>query len=377
MKNKYTLSSLTRCAKALAGGMLISSCVYSQDSSAIKTYMEMDLEALLSLQTDGRGDVGGFGRRLSENNAKSLIHGYVTNEFHTYESGKASTFDNHYYNVFVGSNIGENIFAEIQLEYEHGGEDITARYAQVDYKFSDALIIRTGKFLTPINTFNEYLYPEYINKAISRPWINREITPTAWGEVGVQVRGSVKPLKSLQVFYSAFLVNGLEGTDGDGIRDLRNNFRDKNNGEKSYGGRLGAKISGLEFGAGVYNGKYTTDGKKNLFIGAFDAAYSTQRLTIWSEFNMANQESGDSVLNKMGGSLLIAYSVFERIEPVVRVDFIQLGTSVKEDDRSRLYAGINYKLANTMTVRAGYEFITDEGTDANDNTFSIQLALGF
>ena len=71
-------------------------------------------------------------------------------------------------------------------------EEIEVRYAQLDFKLlpnSDALILRTGKFLTPAGEFNEYLYPEYLNKGINRAYVNREIVPSAWGEVGIQLRG--------------------------------------------------------------------------------------------------------------------------------------------------------------------------------------------
>ena len=156
----------------------------------LDSLLNMDLGEVLELQSSGRGEVGSFGYRLSSDEAKTTIHGYTTNEYFDQE-GEVSTFDNHYFNVFVGTQVEEKIFAEIQLEYEHGGEVVEIRYAQLDYKVSDAFIIRTGKFLVPINTFNEYLYPEYIYKAISRPFIDRNIVPTAWGEVGLQVRGKL------------------------------------------------------------------------------------------------------------------------------------------------------------------------------------------
>ncbi len=374
-RNLYNLGKRALITALIPAAFCVSA--QAQDENELKDLLQMDLESMLDLKSVGRGDVGGFGYRLSENQSESVIHGYTTNEFFHYQKdGKPSSFDNHYYNVLLGSNIGSNVVAEIQLEYEHGGKDIDARYAQLDYKFNDAFVIRTGKFLTPINTFNEYLYPEYINKAISRPYINREITPSAWGEVGIQARGKVAASEELDVFYSAFVVNGLEGNEGSGIRGLRGNMQDKNARDKAVGGRLGAAISGLEFGAGVYNGKYTADGQQNLFIGAFDAVYNTERMSIWGEYNMANMQAGDTTINRNGATILFSYLVTDRIEPVLRYDFINLDSGNLDDDRARIYIGANYNFSNTMSFKVGYEIVNSKGTNPADNVLSFQLALG-
>lgn len=351
--------------------------VSAQDDVSLEELLEMDLEKIVELQSGGRGDVGSFGYRLGGFDSKFQVHGYVTNEFVSQQES-INTFDNHYYNLLLGSQIGDKIFAEIQLEYEHGGEEIQARYAQVDIKVSDAFIIRTGKFLVPINTFNEYLYPEYINKTISRPFVNRNITPTAWAEVGVQLRGNFDLSSSMKGFYSAYMVNGLEGAEGGDIRSMRGNNRDKNNDNKAIGGRFGINTDKIEFGAGLYNGKYTPDGLYGLTIFSVDAGYLTNGLTMRVEYNLANMETSAVDISRNGASAMVSYIIKEKFEPVVRYDFMNWDDpSNPTKDKSRLYLGINYLIASTMNAKIGYEIINNEGTDLDDNVFAIQLALGF
>lgn len=356
----------------------------TSDKVDLDKLLEMDLETVLEQQTSGRGDVGSFGYRLGTSDSKVDIHGYVTNEYIDAENAN-STFDNHYFNLLVGTQVGEKIFAEIQLEYEHGGEEIQARYAQVDYKINNALIIRTGKFLIPINTFNEYLYPEYINKAISRPFINRNIAPTAWAEVGLQLRGSFQLGEHWTPFYSAYVVNGLEGDPGGDIRGMRNNHRDRNNDNKAFGGRIGVTSDfGFEAGAGTYYGVYTPDGDDDLLIGSFDAAYTNENFTLRAEYSLANMSVSDTSVTQQtsiernGASLTASYIFNQRFEPIVRYDFMAWDDPADETkDKSRIYLGMNYRISNTMNAKVGYELITNEGTDVDDNVLSFQLALGF
>ncbi len=348
----------------------------AQDVS-LDELLEMDLEKLVELQSSGRGDVGAFGYRLGTNESSVQIHGYVTNEFIDQQES-TSTFDNHYYNLFVGTSLGEQIFAEIQLEYEHGGDDIAVRYAQVDYKISDALIFRTGKFLVPINTFNEYLYPEYIYQSISRPFINRNIAPTAWAEVGAQLRGTFELSNNLNGYYSAYIVNGLEGDEGGDIRAMRNNNRDRNNDNKAIGGRLGVRSSELEVGAGIYNGAYTEDGEHNLTIVSFDAGYTLEDLTLRAEYGIGRLETSTGNIVRTGMAVSAAYLIAKKFQPVGRFDFMNWDDPTNPTlDRNRIYLGFNYLLSNTMNAKIGYEIIGNDGEDVKDNVLALQVALGF
>ncbi len=330
---------------------------------------------------------GGFGADLAKNVSFVNFNGYITNEFFSAQ-GSNTTFDNHYFNIFVSSQLTDKIFIEGQLEYEHGGKDIDVRYAYADYKISEAFVIRSGKFLVPAGEFNEYLYPEYLNKTVSRAWVNREIAPSAWGEIGVQVRGRLGNGGDVTPFYAAYVVNGLNGDSGDGIRNLRGNDRDTKGGNdnKAFGGAFGVDLGDeITISANYYSGKYTPDNELNLSILGASFYMNKEKYSVWGEYHMANQEAyndatdpslGSTDLQKHGFYIQGGYMVTDKLESILRYDAITLD-GAPEGDRSRITVGANYYLAKTAIVKVNYELISDDGADADDNVFGVQLSIGF
>ncbi|MEO0330945.1 MAG: hypothetical protein AAF223_04550 [Bacteroidota bacterium] len=332
-----------------------------------------------------RSATGSFGQRLAKEASFVNFNGYITNEFKSVQGGDPS-FDQHYFNVFISSQLTSRISVEGQLEYEHAGKDIDLRYGFADYELiEEALIIRSGKFLVPAGEFNEYLYPEYLSKTVERAYVNREITPSAWGEVGVQARGRLTKLSPKVIpYYSVYVVNGLHGEEGAGIRDLRGNDRDKSaNGNKAIGANLGIEVANIKFSTNYYQGKYTNDNQLGLSILGTSFYMDREKLSIWSEAHTANQQIFTDIdqdeitsLRKYGYYVLAGYKVTERWEPVIRYDQIVLD-GAPEADRNRLTLGLNYHIAKNAVVKTNYDIIQNGGEDVEDNQFSLQLSIGF
>lgn len=333
----------------------------------------------------GKGRSGSFGKRLSSISNFVSINGFVTNEFHVPEGG-ISTFDQHYFNLFATAELNDRILAEIQLEYEHGGEEIEVRYAQLDFKLlpnSNALILRTGKFLTPAGEFNEYLYPEYLNKIINRAYVNREIVPSAWGEVGIQLRGmlfSDDSTKNVKPYYSLYVVNGLQGDSGGSIRGFRGNNRDKTDSNKAFGGNLGIEVGKhVNLSANYYTGKYAADGSLNLSIAGISGHYDNGTASIYGAYHMANQElDGGGELKKNGFYIQGGYKIGEKVEPILRYDQIDLDDpGFLEGNRQRISLGLNYHIFQNAVVKCHYDIVSDDGTNTDNNILSFQFAIGF
>ncbi len=351
------------------------------------TAQEDDFDATVN-DDDKKTATGGFGADLAKNLSFVNFNGYITNEFFAGTNGGNSTFDNHYFNVFISSQLTDKIFIEGQLEYEHGGQDIDVRYAYADYKVSEAFVVRSGKFLVPAGQFNEYLYPEYLNKTVSRAYVNREISPSAWGEVGVQIRGRFDSGSSAVPFYSVYVVNGLNGDSGAGIRSLRGNMRDSRGGNenKAFGGAFGVDIGNdITVAANYYSGKYSSDNELNLAIMGASFYMDKEKFSIWSELHLAKQEAyndatdvtqGISDLDKSGFYVQGGYMITDKLEPIVRYDAIKLD-GAPDADRSRITLGANYYLAKTAVVKVNYELVSDDGADPDDNLFGVQLSIGF
>lgn len=339
-------------------------------------------------ENDKKTSTGGFGAALSKNASFVSFNGYITNELFA-QQGRNSTFDNHYFNVFISSQLTDKIFIEGQLEYEHGGKDIDLRYGYADYKISEALVIRSGKFLVPAGEFNEYLYPEYLNKTVSRAYVNREIAPSAWGEVGVQVRGRINEEANVTPFYAIYVVNGLNGESGAGIRSLRGNSRDTDTGSnknKAVGGEIGLDLGDdITMSTNYYSGKYSSDNELNLSILGASFYMNKEKFSLWGEYHMAMQDayndatdvtSGITTLNKSGFYVQGGFMITEKLEPIVRFDAISLD-GAPEDDRNRLTFGANYYLAKNAVLKVNYELRGDDGVNAEDNLFGMQFSIGF
>ncbi len=191
-----------------------------------KAIEDISIEELLEQEVVAVGETGSFGSRLENLGVKPYVHAYAVIDFME-QQGVPSTFNAHYFNVFIGANIAERVIPEVQLEYEHGGDEIQVRFAQIDVRVAeDLLAVRAGKFLVPMGLYNEYLYPEYISKTPQRPFAMREIVPVSWAETGVQLRGRYGWAAHRDMNYALYVVNGLEqkdGKDGGGIRHMRGN----------------------------------------------------------------------------------------------------------------------------------------------------------
>ena len=357
------------------------SSIYSQEDT---TDTEFETH-IVQNNTKHKGGVGSFGRSLSHLTSFVSLNGYATNEFLSYQDGK-NTFNSHYFNLLASAEVTDKIFAEIQMEYEYGGTSLEARYAQVDYKFNDRFIIRSGKFLVPAGEFNEYLYPEYLSKTTNRAFVNENIIPVSWGEVGVQLRGNfISPEDSafINPFYSIYLVNGLRGQNGGDLRPMRGNVLDTT-GSVAYGGNLGTQIGNhfnIQFN--YYYGDYDPTATLDLIIAGSSVSYDDDKFSFYGSFHTAQQEyltdinnpDSEDVLNKFGFYGQVAYK-FKNFEPVLRYDQIRLD-GAQELNKDRFTFGMNYYFYKHCVVKVNYELIKNQGIDLKDNLFSLQLALGF
>lgn len=353
--------------------------------TTLNAYGQEEFDVTIKEEKEERSATGSFGQQLSKLTSLVNFNGYITNEFKWVQE-KDPSFDQHYFNVFISAQLTERISVEGQLEYEHAGKDIDLRYGFADYKLvGDAIVLRSGKFLLPAGEFNEYLYPEYLTKTVERAYVNREITPSAWGEVGVQFRGRLAKLSPHVIpYYSVYVVNGLHGEEGAGIRSLRGNDRDQGaNANKAVGGNVGLEWKDIKFSVNYYQGKYTNDNELGLGILGTSFYMDRDKLSVWGEVHAGNQQifanedqTEITSLNKLGYYLLVGYKVTEKLEPIVRYDEIQLD-GTPEGDRQRTTLGLNYHIAKNAVAKMNYDIIRNGGEDVKDNQFSLQLSIGF
>ena len=351
----------------------------------------MEIEDLMEVDIR-TGKPGWFGAQLEQLRFEPYVHGYSDVVYKDYDLNRGrsvDTFDMHYFNIIVGTDINDKIAAEILLEYEHGGDDTGVRYGIIDYKINDSTILRMGKFLVPMGRFNEYLSPEYANKLPDRPKCLWNIVPIVWAETGVQLRGEYEMPCERSFNYALYIVNGLEQeantdgsvADGGDIRSMRQNNRDSNNSDKAVGGRIGYKpCEELEIGVSYYTGAYTIDGKQNLSIMDVDAEYKKRKLTVRGEFVQAWQEASGPNLKKDGFYAETAYRVNPKFEPVVRYDQASLDDGTGHDIKRSTVGFIYYpnpELNPMFNFRISQSFVHDDGTGDSKHEFVAQCVIGF
>lgn len=317
-----------------------------------------------------------------------LITGYIDWQYSQTQE-KPGTFDSYHFNPIFRFQALDNLTASTELEFEHGGEEIMVEYAKIDYILSDYITIVGGKFLVPFGTFNERIHPTWINKIPGRPLSNDKIVPTGWSEVGAMFTGAF-PLGSVsKLSYHLYLVNGLHGKDGDGIRDLRGNNRDTKHNDKSFGGRFGiVPVSEVEIGFSGYKGAYTDDAGQYISLYGADAEWKpSEFLDFRGEYNYALQGVAADLLHKKGyylqGALKLSfietesdflYSILNPLEIALR--YSEQDFPGETDDLKKTSAGINYYIGSSSALRLAYHINRERSVEKDNNEITFQFVLG-
>lgn len=349
-----------------------------------------DLEELLNAEITA-GSAGSFGYNLNKENQELGIEPYV-HAYTTFDAKKETknpfTFDNLYYNLFVGVNIKDILASEVQYENEHGGSEYEVRVGQIDLLVNPLFNFRFGKFLVPVGTFNSYLYPEYLTKGAVRPFALREIIPVTWSDVGVEVFGKYEFGIGKNLNYTLFAINGLKDNsktaDSDvkyvgNIRAMRGNNEEADKSDKGLGGRVGVTpIDGLEISLSGYTGSYTAEANKKLSMGDIDLVYEIGNFALRSEYVYAIQQTKGTDVVKKGGYAQLSY-LLKPVEPVLRFDMIDFNNDATQD-RQRVAVGLNYypiyDTYKKFVMKAMYTYTMQKDLK-EPNSFYFQTSLGF
>ena len=315
------------------------------------------------------------------------VSGYADFEAWLTDIGSADKefyFDNHHFNLIMTGTVTDNLFAAAEVEYEHGGEEMALEYGYFGYTGFEDIRILAGKFIVPFGRFNKDLHPTPINKVPDRPHGFRDILPQTYNDVGLWVTGAKAISDDNRIVFDVFVVNGLAGVDGDGIRSMRDNVEDVDD-DKAVGGRLGieAPYAGFDLGASIYTGKYAEDAageSLRLTMFGVDASYQRAGLVLRGELVRASQDATGGDLTKTGGYVQASY-LFDNgiVEPVVRFSMRNMPDQPDPvDDDSRLSAGVSFYISSSSSVRLAYSANMEEsGFEQDNDTFVTQFNIIF
>ncbi|MFQ5550319.1 MAG: hypothetical protein ACE5FJ_03670, partial [Gemmatimonadales bacterium] len=291
-------------------------------------------------------------------------------------------FDNHHFNLIMVGDIVDDLYAAVEVEYEHSGEEIAFEYGYFGYTGIPDVRIMAGKFIVPFGRFNKDLHPTIINKMPDRPHGFKDILPQTWNDAGLWVSGVRDFGTGARFVFDGFAINGLMGSDGGGIRGMRDNDREKRTGarddNKAVGARVGLELGpqGLDFGASVYRGQYSDDAAVtglNLTLFGVDAAFRRSGLELRGELVSASQDATGGDLTKTGWYAQAAYRI-QQFEPVVRYSSRRFSGGAAgaldgddANDDNRFSVGLNFHIGAASILRAVYHLNSEATGFESDN----------
>lgn len=308
-------------------------------------------------------------------------------------TSKKWTFDQHHLNILTNYPITNQFTVATEIEWEHvpfvsSGQNEGKIYlanAYLQYKYSDALLVKVGTFMTPFGIYNE-------RHDATPTFISTFLSPSIYGEhpliPGVIGRLYSKHSTGIQVFgniysgdwgakYKLFLNNGRGPKSGE--RDM--------NANKGFGWRfiVNPPIKELTFGTSYYtdlNG-LAKDIRQNTF--GFDAELNLPSALFQAEFiyskieNIGFTEIPNGIFRKViGYNVLGSYTFFNKLSPFLQYDYY--GPEGKSSNKAEhlIMAGINYSITNSIFIKSEVHFYRfNDGMKKDYEMFVSSIAVAF
>jgi len=167
------------------------------------------------------------------------IHGFINFEYIDAQEdgsrGGKSTFDLHHANIFLDVLLRSNLRSHVEIEFEHGFEEIEIHQAFLEWGIAPWLSVTAGRFYAPFGVERFAWYP-MANQLVSRPIAFRQIIPGSFYQTGLMFSGAFDFHRDLLLTYEASVTNGLGEDAADNRRSSRQT-RDNNFG-KAVTGRI-------------------------------------------------------------------------------------------------------------------------------------------
>lgn len=318
------------------------------------------------------------------------------------------------FNPIILWEISDRLLFETEIGITNSGEntDINLEYANFAYNISPNLVLRFGKFLTPLSYFMEKYHPDWINKMPDRP-LHHEAGLLPESSTGIELRGAFAVAvgrMNFAVYLSKNSTAMTAMTAGGGHNHMAMGQADTSVVQpqsKSIGARLGyLPIPGLEFGYAMQQARNgsswssPTEGLRATFQEAdcnYIRSFSLIRGTIAfrGEWGWSRQEDRNPVpsfegeRNRDGGYAQLSYrasmatnNVLQSLEPVVRFDALSSPLDPAQmGKQQRLSLGLDVWINHNTVFKVAYEksklIGLIGGQPSQNHTVSMQAAIGF
>lgn len=305
--------------------------------------------------------------------------------------------------LYTGYRFNDRFLFNSEIEFEHGGEEVSVEFAYLDFRINKHLSVRGGNLLVPLGLVNEYHEPN-VFIGTRRPETERRIIPSTWHENGAGVVGSAGP-----VTFRAYLVNGLnaQGFTAGGLRDGRQGGAEAIANDWAFAGRADvAPVPGIFAGIGLYQGNSGQGQFERTKVGTtiveihgqaqirgFDirGLFARASLDGAGELNAALGVVGSAAVGDTmaGGYGQVAYNVlsqratrmslapFYRFERLNTQQAVPAGFSPDPSrDQTMHVLGVELKPIGNIVVKADYQITSNKARTGRDQ-FSVALGYAF
>ncbi|WP_412063613.1 porin [Rubrivirga sp. IMCC45206] len=335
------------------------------------------------------------GSPLAQAQERSVnIYGYFDLEYeldNASDAGKRGTFDQHHFNVLTSFVLDEHFRVLGEIEWEHGLElsdgvgvgEVKLERAWVEYRHTDALMARAGKFLVPFGIYNlvhdatPTFLSTYLPTAVygkhANPMGDRQRLFSKFG-TGVQVLGAVYS-DAWSLDYVGYLSNG-QGA---------NPYEQDDNGNKALGARVivGLPLGQSELGASVYTERNGDAAQTRQRALALDARLRSDALDVHGEVLFGAMESLDAAgapsgafQHAVGSYLQAGYTLADRLTPFARAE--RYVPAVDTGDEYRFVGGVNLSLTPRVYLKAeGHVVRFEDALRDGHEMFVSSVAVAF
>ncbi|HRI50109.1 MAG TPA: hypothetical protein PLW65_08000 [Pseudomonadota bacterium] len=344
--------------------------------------------------------LGSFKQLLPKYGISTYVHGIAISRFNAQTSIEPDALNVEGYSaqpnfgaefdLFIGAELANRVFAELQIFYDSNMNRVDIDYGQLDIRiYRDFLFVRGGKFRVPLGNINGYPDPRFTFKLPTLPLFFSQVVPSEWEELGLELYGRYSWGEGKALSYALYVVNGLEQRvvlpgdpiTGGAIAQLTNNYLDLNDPDKAVGAQLQVEpIAGLALGLSGYEGVYTVTGQHRIYIVDGHLGLSRSKFTLHGELAATFQQTETDTLLKLGGYLLASYRPIRYLEPAVMFDAFRLQGA---PDLDRLAATVGvivypfpYKVPSA-SLRFSYSALWRPSGEFATNRFALQAQVAF
>ena len=305
---------------------------------------------------------------------------------------------------YIGYKFSDNIILNVELEFEHGGSQVTSYdkdtglvtsqkggYAKVEFMYLDFLInksfnLRLGNMLVPMGIINERHEPTLFT-TVQRPGTSKYLIPSTWHESGIMAYGNIVD----GLVYKFFVQTALKPKDS-GSKWIRSGrgATYKNKGIKAG---MTARIDytgldGLNTGISVYN-------DQQLLMYDIHIDYKVSGARVYGVYTATTRSDATPLLQQDGANggylnasfdVLSLTSMEQSLPLFVQYETITPQVSPTRDEDGIIQAngtskdtitiGANFFPHPQVVFKADYAMVTEEGKIDN-NIASISMGFIF